>query len=176
MSISRIIRLFRADSATTRFRVVFNVSSATSNDTSLNGHLLASPKIQSNLPSVILRWRQFRFVYTVDIAKMYRQILIDSRDRDYQRILWHSNDSMLISEYQLNTVTYEMTCASYLALRVLRRLADDEGQRFPRAVSILNDHTYVDNVLFGDHEISSLIQLRDQLVSLLRCGHFELRK
>jgi len=25
-------------------------------------------------------WRQYRYVFTADIAKMYRQILVDSRD------------------------------------------------------------------------------------------------
>lgn len=73
--------MFRADSS--HLRVVFNASSVTSNGTTLNEHLLAGPKLQSDLPFIILQWRQFRFVYTADIAKMYRQILIDSRDLDY---------------------------------------------------------------------------------------------
>jgi len=63
---------FRADSSTTRVRVVFNASSTTSNGKSLNDHLLAGPKLQTELPSVILRWRQFRFIYMADIVKMYR--------------------------------------------------------------------------------------------------------
>lgn len=165
----------RADSITTRVRVVFNASSATSNGTSLNDHLLTGPTLQAELPSVILRWRRFRFVYTADIAKMYRQIKIDSRDLDYQRILWHS-DPTQISEYQLLTVTYGMACAPYLALRVLRRLAEDDGHRFPLAVPILRHHIYVDDVLFGAHDIPDLLHARDQLILLLRCGHFELRK
>lgn len=107
---------------------------------------------------------------------MYRQILIYARDLDYQRILWQPDDSSNISAYQLLTVTYGMTCTPYLALRVLRRLADDEGHRFPLAVPILHNHTYVDDVLFGSHDVPSLIDSRDQLMALLRCGHFKLRK
>jgi len=33
-----------------------------------------------------MQWRQDRYVFTTDIAKMYRQILVDTRDIDYQ--LW----------------------------------------------------------------------------------------
>lgn len=79
--------VIKADSATTRLRVVFNASSVTSNGTSLNEFLHSGPKLQTELPAILLQWRQFHFVYSADIAKMYRQILIDERDIDYQRIL-----------------------------------------------------------------------------------------
>lgn len=69
-----------------------------------------------------------------------------------------------------------MTCAPFLALRVLQRLSEDEGHRFPLAVPILRNRTYVDDVIFGDHNLDSLRRTRDQLISLLRCGHFELCK
>ncbi|XP_011858095.1 PREDICTED: uncharacterized protein LOC105555679 [Vollenhovia emeryi] len=69
-----------------------------------------------------------------------------------------------------------MTCAPFLALRVIQRLVTDEGHRFPRAVPILQRHIYVDDVLFGDNDIASLKQTRDQLISLLGRGLFELRK
>lgn len=79
--------VFRETSATTHLRVVFNASAPTSNGLSLNNHLQIGPKLQTELPLIIMRWRQFRYVYTADIVKMYRQILVDPRDVDYQRIL-----------------------------------------------------------------------------------------
>ncbi|XP_029162380.1 uncharacterized protein LOC114933964 [Nylanderia fulva] len=65
--------VIRDSSVTTRLRVVFNASSLTTNSTSLNNHLLTGPKLQADLSAVILRWRQFRYVYAADITKMYRQ-------------------------------------------------------------------------------------------------------
>ncbi|XP_024893753.1 uncharacterized protein LOC112468697 [Temnothorax curvispinosus] len=168
--------VIRETSLTTRLRVVFNASSLTSNGTSSNDHLLAGPKLQTDLPAIILQWRQFKFVYTADIAKMYRQILIDPQDLDYQRILWKGDPSEGPVDYQLLTVTYGMNCAPYLALRTIQCLADDEGHRFPRAVTILRKQTYVDDVLFGGDDIALVRESRDQLVALLRCGKFELRK
>lgn len=69
--------VIRESSATTRLRVVFNVSSVTSNGSSLNDHLLAGPKLQTELPAVILQWRKFTYVYTADVTKMYRQIRVE---------------------------------------------------------------------------------------------------
>ncbi|XP_018399600.1 PREDICTED: uncharacterized protein LOC108777259 [Cyphomyrmex costatus] len=67
--------VLRDSSATTRLRVVFNASCRTSDGTSLNDHMLIGPKLQRDLATVIMQWRQYRYVFTADIAKMYRQIL-----------------------------------------------------------------------------------------------------
>ncbi|XP_070515382.1 uncharacterized protein [Cardiocondyla obscurior] len=168
--------VIKSDSATTKLRVVFNASCPTSTGVSLNDLLHSGPKLQTELPAILLQWRQHRYVYTADIAKMFRQILVDERDVNYQCILWSPDSLDTVGEYQLLTVTYGMKCAPYLALRVLRCLCEDEGSRYPLAVPILRDQTYVDDVLFGDHDIAKLKSKRDQLISLLRCGHFTLRK
>ncbi|XP_029679915.1 uncharacterized protein LOC115245646 [Formica exsecta] len=64
--------VIRESSSTTRLRVVFNASSVTSNSTSLNDHLNAGPKLQTDLMLVILQWRRYKYVYSSDIVKMYR--------------------------------------------------------------------------------------------------------
>lgn len=92
---------------------------------------------------------------------MYHQILIDHRDIDYQRILWKGDPSEGPRDYQLLTVTYGMTCALFLVLRVLRCLTDDEGHRFPLAIPILRDQIYVDDVLFGGDDMTLVRQSRD---------------
>ncbi|XP_032688995.1 uncharacterized protein LOC116852593 [Odontomachus brunneus] len=168
--------VYRAHSSTTNLRVVFNASSPTSNGSSLNDHLFSGPKLQTELPAVILRWRAFKYVYSADIEKMYRQFQVDPRDIDYQRILWTDDPRVKPTEYQLLTITYGMCCAPYLALRVIQQLVVDDGDHFPLAIPILKNHVYVDDVLFGADYKRELIRIRDQLVSLLRRGRFELRK
>jgi len=80
--------VLRDASSTTKLRVVFNALYKTRNGTSLNDHLHIGPKLQQDLPAIIARWRQWRYVYVADIAKMFRQILIDPEEADFQRILW----------------------------------------------------------------------------------------
>ncbi|XP_076546674.1 uncharacterized protein LOC143305757 [Osmia lignaria lignaria] len=168
--------VFRSTSATTRLRVVFNASRRTSNGKSLNDHLLSGPKLQKDLAAILGRWRQFQYVYTTDIAKMYRQILIDSRDRDFQRILWRNDQTDPVKEYQLLTVTYGTTSAPYLALRFLQQLNQDAGFNYPDASYVLNNQAYVDDFLFGGDSIQSLRHIRNQTIELLKRGGFSLRK
>ncbi|XP_029165367.1 uncharacterized protein LOC114936359 [Nylanderia fulva] len=166
--------VIRETSSTTRLRVVFDASCTTSNGTSLNSHMFTGPKLQLDLQSVLLRWRQHKYVYSADIAKMYRQILVDSRDRDYQRILWIDENSN-IQEHQLLTVTYGTASAPFLALRVINQL-NDEGSSFPLASAVLSENVYVDDVLFGAEDMPLLKQTRDQVCKLLKRGGFDLRK
>ncbi|XP_071579890.1 uncharacterized protein [Temnothorax nylanderi] len=168
--------VIREGGSTTHLRVVFNASCPTSNGSSLNDHLLSGPKLQPDLAVVILQWRQFRFVYTADATKMYRQILVDPRDVTYQRILWQKNPSEPPLEFILLTVTYGTAAAPFLALRVLEQLVIDEGKAFPLAVIILLKKKYIDEVLFGHDKRDRLRQARNQLIALLQKGGFELRK
>ncbi|XP_036148430.1 uncharacterized protein LOC118647496 [Monomorium pharaonis] len=168
--------IIRENNATTSLRVVFNASSVTSNGSSLNDHLLAGPKLQTDITSILLQWRRYRFVYSSDIAKMYRQIRADQRDINYQRILWNATPHEPPTDYQLLTITYGMSCAPFLALRVLKQLVDDKGHRFPLSVSILRENIYIDDILFGADNAEFIRQARDQVSALLKCGGFDLRK
>lgn len=136
--------VLRESSTTSPLRVVFNASCITSSGSSLNDQLLTGPKLQSDLPSILLRWRTHRLVYIADIAKMFRQILVHPADTKYHRILWRPNTDEPISSFDLLTVTYGTVCAPYLAMRVLKQLCDDEGEAFPDAASVLKKSTYVD--------------------------------
>ena len=167
--------VLRESSSTTTLRVVFNASSLTSNNTSLNTHLHVGPRILNGLDSIILNWRSSRFVYMADIEKMFRQILVDPRDCNYQRILWCSPDNRVVA-YRLLTVTYGLVCAPYLANKVIRQLASDEGERFLLAKGILERKIYVDDVLFGANTKVLAKEKRVQVSQLLESGGFYLRK
>ncbi|XP_076301440.1 uncharacterized protein LOC143219321 [Lasioglossum baleicum] len=166
----------RPSSSTTKLRVVFNASAKTKSGKSLNDYLMVGPKLQRDLAAIILRWRLFRYVYTADIAKMFRQILINPLDSDYHRILWRPNSQLPVSSFRLLTVTYGLASAPYLAIKVLDQLAHDEGNNFPAAVPILQDSIYVDDAIFGADNTHTLLEIRRQLVELLHRGGFQLRK
>lgn len=166
----------RSTSQTTKVRAVFNASVLSFNGTSLNDHLKIGQKLQTNLPTVIINWRTYKFVYLADIARMYRQILIDEQDLDYQRILWRSSADDPINEYQLLTVTYGTRSAPFLALRVLKQLIADEGNAFPLARFVLENNIYIDDFMFGNHSKLFARKTRDEVVSLLRKAKFEPRK
>ncbi|XP_011687068.1 PREDICTED: uncharacterized protein LOC105449509 [Wasmannia auropunctata] len=165
--------VMKGEGSGAKIRVVFNGSSRVLSDTSLNAWLLAGPNLLPALADVLTRWRLHRYVLATDIEKMYRQILVHPDDRDLQRILWGGD---AVGEYRLNTVTYGLACAPYLAIRTLHQLAEDEGKCFPLGAQALQRDTYVDDVLSGASTLDEALRLQQQLSRLCTAGGFPLRK
>jgi len=117
-----------------------------------------------------------QYVYTENIAKMFRQSLIEPMDANFERILWQSNPVSLPQHYRLRAVTYGLAPALYLAMRVLQQLAIDDGHLFPATVPIIENSIYVDDTLFGNDSLRELSAARDQLIGLMKGRGFQLRK
>lgn len=167
----------RPDSSTTRLRVVFDASSRTTNNHSLNNIVYVGPKLQIDIVDLITKFRLHKIVFTADICKMYRQILIRPEDRCYQHILWRKDPHESLSEYELNTVTYGVSSSPYLAIRTLHQLAKDHGHEYSsRAAEVLSGETFMDDITTGCSSLQEARQLKADIVSLLSKGHFELRK
>ncbi|XP_052746235.1 uncharacterized protein LOC112051537 [Bicyclus anynana] len=162
------------DSSTTRLRVVFDASAATSTGLSFNAIQLVGPPIQGDLISILLRFRQHKYVACADIEKMYRQCLVDEAQRDLQLILWRDDPTQALGVYRLNTVTYGTASAPFLSVRCLKQLAiestNDEVRR------IINEDFYVDDLITGSDEKQKLIKLCIETSATLQSGCFPLRK
>lgn len=166
----------KPESASTKLRVVFDASCSPPGGQSLNDTLLTGPKLQQDLTSLLLHFRLHRFVFTADIRQMYRQIMVKSTHRDYQRILWRFAPHESVQEFRLNTVTYGVKSAPFLAIRTLLQLSQDEYSDFPRASKILSSDIYVDDLVTGDNSLDAAKTLQEDLIRLLARGGFELRK
>lgn len=168
--------VLKPDSATTKLRVVFNASTKTNDDVSLNDTLLIGPKLQKEIFQILLNFRLHNIVLTAHIKKMYRQILISPAYQDFQRIFWRFDINSPVSEFRLRTVTYGVSSAPYLALRTLLFLAEKERDNFPNAAKVLLEDTYVDDIDTGWSTIEEALALKNKLMQLLRKGGFELHK
>ncbi|GFV30395.1 uncharacterized protein TNCV_98701 [Trichonephila clavipes] len=113
--------VIKPSSLTTKLRVVFDASCKTTNGTSLNSLLGVGPKLQRDIFEILLNFRIPRIVFTADIEKMYRQILVADEDQKYQQILWRNNSSENIRTNKLKTVTYGLASASFWPLGVLSK-------------------------------------------------------
>ncbi|KMQ86917.1 gag-pol protein, partial [Lasius niger] len=159
-----------------KIRVVFNGSSRLPSGESLNQFLLPGPNLLPALPDVLMRWRAHRFAMVADIEKMYRQILVHPEDRNLQRILWRTSGDEPVKEFQLNTVTYGLSCAPYLAIQTLHQLASDEEDQFPKGAAVIRRDTYVDDILTGADTLEEARDIREQLTHLCAAGGFPLKK
>ncbi|GJQ65267.1 hypothetical protein Trydic_g22045 [Trypoxylus dichotomus] len=168
--------VFKESSLTTKLSVVFDASAPSSSGFSLNDIQLVGPTIQDDLFSSLIRFRQHTYVVSADIAKMYRQVLIDPKYRCLQRILWRSDPSKPLHIYQLNTVTYGTASAPYLAVKCLKQLSIEHIDNFPRAANAIVHDFYVDDFLSGSDTVEEAQLLCNQVSQILQDGCFELRK
>ena len=157
--------VIKASSQTTKLRVVFDGSAPSTTGLSLNDALHTGPKLQEDLFCILIRFRSHQYVLTDDIEKMYRQFLVRPEDRKYQKILWRSASGET-ETYQLNTVTFGLSAAPYLAIRCLKQLAEDEDHRFPHAAQVLQRDFYVDDALTGADTKDEACALRTELAKL----------
>ncbi|XP_073821565.1 uncharacterized protein [Musca autumnalis] len=168
--------VFRPQSTTTKLRVVFDASSKTSSHVSLNDLLMVGPTIQEELYSTLLRFRLHKYAITADIEKMYRQVLLDEKDRDFHLILWRQNDSDPLQIFKLKTVTYGTSSAPFLAIRCLSHLSDLSKETLPIGAEVVRNDFYVDDLLTGAADLSSLLTIRDQVTTILSSAGFKLTK
>ncbi|XP_038117303.1 uncharacterized protein LOC119769345 [Culex quinquefasciatus] len=164
------------DSTTTKLRVVFDASCATSTGVSLNDRLLAGPNVNQELFSVFLRFRTYKVAFTADAEKMYRQVWVHPADRDYQRIVFRETEDQPIKHYRLCTVTYGTKCAPYLAIESMKQAASEFKLKYPEAAQKIELDTYVDDFLSGAQTVQRAKELKSQVVEILESAGFHLRK
>ncbi|XP_062539284.1 uncharacterized protein LOC134207594 [Armigeres subalbatus] len=168
--------VIKDSSTTTKVRVVFDGSSMTSSGSSLNEALCVGPIVQDNLLTLILRFRTYPVALVADIAKMYRQVLVQPEHTPLQRILYRFSPSNPVQSYELLTVTYGLAPSAFLATRTLKQLAKDEGLTYSLGGPALERNFYVDDFIGGASSVEEDIRLRNELSELLKKGGFELRK
>lgn len=168
--------VFKATSSTTKLRVVFDASMKSSSNVSLNDALMTGSILQQDLFDILLRFRLHIVVVTADVAKMYRQVLINERDRHFQRILWRDSPNKSLQHYVLNTVTYGTGPASFLATRVLMELANQCASSCPTTSNAIKNDFYVDDFISGADSVEEAKVLCENVSKILEGGGMFLRK
>ena len=157
-----------------KIRVVFNASQKDSNGVSLNSLLYAGPKLQEDVLAILLRWAFFKFAFTCDIVKMFRQFLIHEDDQDWQRILWRMTPEEILRIFRLLTITYGTVSAPFQTGACMLQLANDVKKTYPKASHILKKGRYVDNFFGGGDTPEEALQVRNQLIAALNSAKLPL--
>ena len=72
----------KQSSTTTKLRVVFDGSAATTSGLSLHQSLLVGPTLHPTLGTILMKFRTYPIAFSADIAKMYREVELVKEDRD----------------------------------------------------------------------------------------------
>ena len=76
----------------------------------------------------------------------------------------------------MNTVTFGVNCAPFLAIRTLLELSKDCKNCYPKASLILKDEVYVDDILSGGHTVEEAKLKQKELIKVLTSAKFPLKK
>ncbi|GFW40651.1 integrase catalytic domain-containing protein [Trichonephila clavipes] len=166
----------REQSETTKLRVVFDASAKTDSNLSLNDILHTGPKLQNELFNILLKFRCHRIALTGDIEKMFRQILVNEDDVEFQQIFWREIHEESLKEYRLLTVTYGTACAPYLSIRTIQQIAEEEIKKLPEASKVALEDFYVDDLITGTNSKEDAKKLVSQVIDLMKKGGFPIRK
>ena len=110
--------VIRPEKLTTKMRVVFDASSKSGGEKSLNECLYPGLSLTAKFFGVLLRFRVFNISVVGDIEKAFLQISLNLDDRDYVRFLWFSD------EHKVNFLNFESNkFVEYRLSRVLFAVA-----------------------------------------------------
>ena len=162
----------KANSTTTKLRVVFDGSAKMSTKVSLNDMLLPTPNLYPLLTDVLLECRTRYIAVTRDIHKMFREIALDKRDWDMHRFLARDPDTNRLHNCRMKRLTFGIASSPFLATRVLHQMADGYQDKYPEAATMVKKSFYVDDCLTGANtlEEASDLTLCDPAGSLKTLG------
>ncbi|XP_076246247.1 uncharacterized protein LOC143186457 [Calliopsis andreniformis] len=139
----------------------FDVSAKSSSGISLNDTQLIGPTIQDDVFSPLARFRMHAYVIIGDIETIYQQFLVRQEDPP---------------TFELNTVTFGLSSAPFLAIKCLHQLADDKKDIFPTAAGILKKDLYVDDLLMDADTYNDALTLQIEIIKLLKRGELNIRQ
>ncbi|GFW97579.1 pro-Pol polyprotein [Trichonephila clavipes] len=157
-----------------KFRVGFDGSAKSSSGISLNDKFMVGPQLQTDLTTLLFRFRTHKIAITADIEKMYRQLPL--QDSDFQRIVWRNSPFEPIQNFRLTRIAYGTASAPYLAIKCLQQLALNEANNFPLASKAALNDFYVDDLMSGANSLSEALELQNHLTQMLSSAGLVLRK
>ena len=98
-----------------------------------------------------------------------------SEDHDLHRFLYRDDPGDIV-DCRMKRLTFGITASPYLASQVLRQLALDHREDFPRAANLIYKAFYVDDYFTGANSVQEACSLRQELNQLLDKAQMMLRK
>jgi hypothetical protein len=155
-------------------KVVFDASRR-SNKSSINKFLAVGNTRQRLIPQILVNWRCYKFAYTADGAKMYRQINVHKEDRKFMRIKWFGEENKLCN-LRMTTLAYGMSSPSYLDVKCLHKIADHIAKETPKEAERISKDFYMVDLVSGDHSITEAKRTIKLIKQAMDFGKYWIRK
>ena len=157
----------------TKVRCVLNASLKSSkNAPSLNEATFQGIDLLNSLLTLIIRFRQNKYVLLSDIEKAFLQIFLkDDNDKNKFCFFWRSGNELKI--YRYNTIIFGLNCSPFILNHVVRHHLN----KFEDGVTVgaLKNSLYVDNFIFSSSDPDELEKIYNESREIMSKGGFNLR-
>ena len=170
-------RIAWSDSISTPTRMVFDASLSPSGGCSLNDVLPKGANSLNNLVEILIRWTIKPWAFHSDVRKMYNAVQLDREYWCYQLYLWDKElEPGIIPEWKvIKTLIYGVRSSGSQAEKAIRLTTVKYRDQYPVAHDIVNNDTYVDDIISGARSESEMHSASDELILSLQKGGFALK-
>ena len=141
---------------------------------SSNSNLITGPDLLNNLLGILQRFCENPVAILSDIEGLFMQITRRHEDQSALRFPWPNEE--IVNQYQFTRLIFGAACSSFCAIVVLNRCAKYNEIEFPKEVSAIKNHFYMDNYIHCLPSIEKAIETINQTKSSLHKGGFRLTK
>ena len=139
--------IFKDTSASTPIRVVLDGSAkCRSTGKSLNDLLHIGPNLLPDICQLMLGFRQSRFVFVLDLSKMFWRIRISDKDQPFLRYVWQFDVGQDPVMFQSIAMLFGATDSPFKALATVRHHAEAFQDTFPRGAKAVLQTLYLDDI------------------------------
>ena len=166
--------VFKKSAGEKKIRVVFN-SAERFQGKSLNDAQLAGPALQTQLPAVLLHFREGEVGFAADVEAMFSRIRLRPEDARLHRFLFQEKGEVKPAVYQMDRLTFGDRCSPFVAIQTLRRAAEEHGSGQADVIEAVTKHFFVDDFLSSQPDEGAAISLGQRVRKVLAEGDFHLR-
>ena len=153
----------------TKLRVVWNAARKTHGQ-ALNDGLYKGPSLLNSLGTVLSGFRGKTIGVVGDIRKMYNQVQLTARDRDYHRFIWRGEDR------RWTRLVFGDRPAPDIAIATLQFLAGLAQDEWPEAACILREAAYMDDIIFAVDTQAQAVAAQAGVEKILAKGSFVVKE
>ena len=165
--------VIKPDRATTKCRIVVNASlpDQKNKKRTLNSLLMPGKNLLPQIMVLILQSKLKRYIASIDIKKMFLSVKLKKEsDKDMLRYLWAPPGADEPVLYRYTRLVFGGVCSPYLAIWCLKETAKKWQKIYPKAVEIILNLTYMDDIVVTADTIQEIIALIKQILIILESG------
>ncbi|UYV69901.1 hypothetical protein LAZ67_7001148, partial [Cordylochernes scorpioides] len=166
----------KLSSGTTPIRPVFDASSKVYRSQSLNDCLEKGSNLIEMIPNLMLRFRNGKFGVVADIEKVFLQIEMNERDRDYLRFLWYSQNGEKTEVFRHRCVVFGVNCSPFILGAVIEYYLSNVRPEHKPLAQRLQKSFYVDNLVTSVNSFEELQDLKLTATSIMDNARLELSR